>query len=419
MTNEAKRYLDLIINEPVKIGHWLGFKDLTDLHNDWLKMMMFSKQDETLLAHRGSYKTTCLSLAISLIMAIINPNLAIDFLRKTDDDVKEIVKQVKIILQSEVMQHFVHKIYDKQLILTVDNAQELSTNLKTSPKGVSQLLGLGIKTSITGKHGDLVITDDIVNLKDRVSKAERDMIITSYMELQNIKNRTGRILNTGTPWHKDDAISKMQNKHIYDCYSTGLIGRAKTEELRQSMTPSLFAANYVLKHIADGDAMFTNPEFILDSTPDLLYDGIAHVDAAFGGEDATAFTALKQIGSMFLIFGKRWPKHIDDCMNEICYFMDYYRLGSIAVERNADKGYVANNLSDCGLIVDDYDEHMNKYVKISTYLRKYWKNIKFVEETDPEYINEILDYNENAAHDDSPDSASSLIRKATGNNWLY
>jgi len=52
MTNEAKHYLDIIINEPVKIGHWLGFKDLTDLHNEWLKMMMFSKEDRTLLAHR-------------------------------------------------------------------------------------------------------------------------------------------------------------------------------------------------------------------------------------------------------------------------------------------------------------------------------------------------------------------------------
>ncbi len=52
MTNEAKRYLDLIIDEPVKMGHWLGFTDLTDLHNGWLKLMMFSKQDETLLAHR-------------------------------------------------------------------------------------------------------------------------------------------------------------------------------------------------------------------------------------------------------------------------------------------------------------------------------------------------------------------------------
>lgn len=52
MTNEAKKCIDLIIEEPIKIGHWLGFKDLIDIHNDWLKMMMFAKEDETLLAHR-------------------------------------------------------------------------------------------------------------------------------------------------------------------------------------------------------------------------------------------------------------------------------------------------------------------------------------------------------------------------------
>ena len=53
---------------------------------------------------------------------------------------------------------------------------------------------------------------------------------------------------------------------------------------------------------------------------------------------------------------------------------------------------------------------MNKYVKISTYLRKNWKNITWLDETDPEYINEILDYSEFADHDDSPDSAASLLR---------
>ncbi len=352
-------------------------------------------------------------------LMIIKPNLAIDFFRKTDDDVKEIVTQVSKILKSETMQHLAHKIYDKPLKLTVDNAQELSTNLKTSTRGVSQLLGLGIKTSITGKHGDLIITDDIVNLLDRISKPERDRIKSAYMELQNIKNRTGRILNTGTPWHKEDAITDMPNKHIYDCYSTGLITREKIEEIRNKMTPSLFAANYELKHIADGDALFTNPQFILGSTPDLLYNGIAHVDAAFGGEDGTAFTGLKQLGNLFLVVGKRWDKHIDDCMSEIVNLMKYYRLGSIAVEKNADKGYVAQNLTKEGLIVDDYDEHMNKYIKISTYLRKNWKNIRFLEETDPEYINEILDYNENASHDDSPDTLSSILRKVTDSDWLY
>ena len=52
MNDESKNYIDLIIEEPFKIGHWLGFNDLTELHNDWLKMMIFSKEDRTLLAHR-------------------------------------------------------------------------------------------------------------------------------------------------------------------------------------------------------------------------------------------------------------------------------------------------------------------------------------------------------------------------------
>lgn len=418
MTDEAKRYLDLIIQEPVTIGHWLGFNDLTELHNDWIRMMMFSNQDETLQAHRGSYKTTCLSLAMSNL-AVIKPNLTMGFFRKTDDDVKEVITQTRKILLSDTMQHFVYKIYGKYLEFTVDNAQELDTNLKSSTRGTSQLTGLGIKTSKTGKHFDLVITDDIVNLLDRISKPERERTKIEYMELENVKNRGGRFLNTGTPWHKDDAMTNMPNKHVFDCYNTGLMTREEIEKIRNKMTPSLFAANYELKHIADGDALFTNPQFILNSSPALLYDGVAHVDASYGGEDATAFTGLKQIGNMILVLGKRWEKHIDDCMMEILYLMDYYRLGSISVEKNADKGYVAQNLRNAGLFVDDYDEHMNKFIKISTYLRRNWENIKFLEETDPEYINEILDYNENAAHDDSPDTLSSLLRKVTEPSWLY
>ena len=57
-------------------------------------------------------------------------------------------------------------------------------------------------------------------------------------------------------------------------------------------------------------------------------------------------------------------------------------------------------------------------MKISTYLRRGWKNIIWLEDTDPEYINEILDYNEFAEHDDSPDSAASLLRKMdTGSKY--
>lgn len=409
MNSSKKAVLYLLWNEPYKMGHWVGFKDLTTLHNEWLRSFLYDDKDQTLLAHRGSYKTTDLSLFLA-IHTVIDPNENVMFFRKTDDDVTEVLIQTQKILKAGCMQRIVQVLYGTDLKFLKENNSEIHTNLCTSTKGISQVVGLGIGTSITGKHADIVVTDDIVNLKDRISKAERERTKTQYMELQNIKNRGGRFINTGTPWHKEDAISIMPNVRKYDCYSTGLITRDKIEELRQSMSDSLFAANYELKHIADKDAMFQNPQFTNDRKA--IYGGIAHIDAAYGGEDGTAYTAFRKTKDGKIIgFGKRWGRHVDDCLPEIRMLHKDLMLGSISCERNADKGYLAKELAEMGFLVDPYSESMNKYIKISTFLRRYWKKIVWLEDTDPEYINEILDYSEFAEHDDSPDSAASLLRK--------
>lgn len=409
MDGRKQAVLDLLWNEPYKIGHWVGFEDLTTLHNEWLRSFLYADGDQTLLAHRGSYKTTDLSLFLA-IHIVIQPNENVMFFRKTDDDVTEVVTQAKKILQSGVMQRIVSDLYGTDLQLLKSNNSEIHTNLCTSTKGVSQVVGLGIGTSITGKHADIVVTDDIVNLKDRISRAERERTKIQYMELQNICNRGGRFINTGTPWHKEDAISIMPNVKRYDCYSTGLISREKLEQLRQGMSDSLFAANYELKHIADKDAMFKSPQFTKEK--ELIYGGMAHIDAAYDGADGTAFTILNKLKDGRIIgFGKRWDKHVDDCLSEIGIYHRSLRAGSISCEKNADKGYLAKELRGLGYHVDPYSESMNKFVKISTYLRSNWKNIAWLEDTDPEYINEILDYSEFAEHDDSPDSAASILRK--------
>lgn len=409
MNGRKQAVLDLLWNEPYKIGHWVGFKDLTTLHNEWLRSFLYAEEDQTLLAHRGSYKTTDLSLFLAL-HAVIKPNENVIFFRKTDDDVTEVLTQSQKIIKSGAMQKIVYDLYDTELQMLKENNSEIHTNLCTSTRGISQVLGLGIGTSITGKHADIVVTDDIVNLKDRISKAERERTKIQYMELQNIRNRGGRFINTGTPWHKEDAISIMPNVKRYDCYSTGLITRDKLEELRQSMSDSLFAANYELKHIADKDAMFQNPQFTKEEQ--LIYGGMAHIDAAYDGTDGTAYTIFNKLSDGRIIgFGKRWDKHVDDCLSEIDVYHKMLHAGSISCEKNADKGYLAKELRGLGYNVNPYDESMNKFVKISTHLRSNWKDIVWLEDTDPEYINEILDYSEFAEHDDSPDSAASLLRK--------
>lgn len=416
MKPQQKQYLDLVKTNPVKFGHWTGFEDLIDIHNEWIKSFLFEEDDQTLLAHRGSYKTTCLAIAIALLI-VLYPNKNIIFFRKTDTDVIEIVVQVKKLLLSDYFKKLVFILYEVEIMLTKETSFEIDTNLKTSSRGTSQLLGSGIKASITGKHADIIITDDIVNVKDRVSKAERELIKLQYMELQNVKNRGGRFVNTGTPWHKEDAITNMPNVRRYNVYETGLVSGEQQQHLRDNMSPSLYAANYELKHIADADAMFSAPKFIDDTK--LIYNGLGHIDASYGGADGTSFTIFKIQGDRIIGFGKRWDKHVDDCLGEIVAYHKEFRTGTIHVERNADKGYLTKELNKRKAYAQDYHESQNKFIKITTYLRKYWSQIEWLEDTDPEYINEILDYTENAEHDDAPDSAASLLRKIKGqSDWL-
>lgn len=418
--NEKKRqYLNLTKTNPIKFGNLVGFTDLVDIHNEWLKSFLFAKEDQTLLAHRGSYKTTTLAVAIALLM-ILFPNKNVLFLRKTDTDVVEIIVQVAKILKSDYFQTLVKVLYGVDLILLKETTTEIDTNLKSSSRGTSQLLGMGIYASLTGKHADIVITDDIVNIKDRVSKAERERTKLQYQELQNVKNRGGRFVNTGTPWHKDDAISKMPNIQRFDCHQTGLISDSQLQKLREVMTPSLFAANYELKHIADADAMFTNPTIDDGKLTDQIYDGIGQLDAAFGGSDGTAYTVIKERDDRLYVFGKLWQgKHVDDCLSEISKYHANFKAGTMHLELNADKGYVAKKVSAMSIPTHTYHEKENKFIKISNYLRSNWSRIIFVKGTDADYINEILDYTENAEHDDAPDSLATAIRAmTTGNQWL-
>lgn len=296
-------------------------------------------------------------------------------------------------------------------LVVTSNSYQIDTNLNTGTKGTPQLICLGIHTSLTGKHSDYIFTDDIVNVQDRISQAERNRTKLQYQELQNIKNRGGRIFNTCTPWHKQDAISElMPNKKFYDCYSTGLITAEKLRDLRESMDPSLFAANYELKHIASDKALFGKPNYCNDET--LLYEGVSHIDASYGGADWTAYTIMKKEpnGTIYAL-GKTWQKHVDDCLAEIQVLQERFKAGTVWNEKNADKGYLAKELQKRGMLPKLYQEKQNKYVKISTYLRREWKHIYWLEETDPDYMNQILDYTENAEHDDCPDSAASLIRQ--------
>ena len=408
MNKEQQKILNLLKNEPYKFGHAMGFTKLTPLNNEWIKEMVYGKEYKTLQAHRGSYKTTCVSVAFTLKI-ILFPNRKVKFYRKNDTAVKEIIHQVSMMLKNPLTKAIVYKLYGVTLQLTTDSAYEINTNLTNDPRGTSQLTASGIKASQTGQHYDEIFTDDIVTKEDRYSHAEREATKTAYYELRNIVNPRGRIFNSGTPWHKEDCFTIMPEAQKWDCYHTGLLSNLEIQALKADMLPSLFAANYELRHIASEDVIFTDAVTGEDPTK-VLNATFCHIDAAYGGEDYTAFTICKKAEGKYYVYGRLWRKAVDDCLADIIADRKRFLAGKIYCETNADKGYLAKSLREKGERAITYAETMNKHVKIVTHLKGDWKDVVFVRGTDEEYINQILDYNEEAEHDDAPDSLACMLR---------
>ena len=407
--NEA---VDFLVNRPVELAHKLGFTKLTDLHNRWIKDMVCGSGDKTLQGARGTYKTTCVSIALAEIIILL-PNYRTLFMRKTVDDVKEVIAQVSKILQEQHVRYLAQVIWNVDLQLLKDTAYEISTNLISDTRGTSQLVGVGSGTSITGSHYEKIFTDDIVTLADRKSKADREATKLAYQELQNVKNKGKhcRIFNTGTPWHEDDCFTLMPKAEKYDIYRPEIRELFTAEEIesrRKSLSPSLFAANYELRHIPSDQVMFLNPQTGADDS--MVKDGIMQLDSAYYGDDFTAWTIAKEHDGKLYVYGKMRRKHVEDCYDGIIDDYSKFLARKVLTETNADKGYVARDLRLKGLRVQTYAERENKYIKISTYLKGKWSDVIFTEGTDDEYIKQVTDFYEDADHDDAPDSLASLVR---------
>ena len=171
---------------------------------------------------------------------------------------------------------------------------------------------------------------------------------------------------------------------------------------------------------AEGALFTTYPQYTSDMT--LFRDGIAHIDAAYGGADSTAFTCGKRQGDTLYLYGRLWHAHVDTVLDTCIREAKRLLCAPILTETNADKGYLAKEIQRRGYSARTYDEHDNKYTKIATYLRKWWGNVVFLDGTDKQYISQILSYTVEAEHDDAPDSAANIARyydkRGTG-AWQY
>jgi hypothetical protein len=414
-------WLRKIKNTPHLLGHLLGYKKLISFHNKWIIDCWDTGGSHGLMAFRGSYKTTAIVIVGIIRYLLFNPSARILVVRKTHAEACKIIKAVSKAFDKPELQALFTLIHGITPQKITDKADELLFNFKQTTTVEPSLTAKGIKDAVTGAHFDVIIADDIIGLQDKTSRAERESVKESIRELAgNIVDPGALIIWLGTKWAKGDGWDVIETfttvqKYPESKYNT-FIPKEELEEKWKRLTPFLRAINYELELIADEGLLFHEPQYGRFDTDTWHTERVvAHIDAAYGGEDACALTVMAGNYAIGWIF----DGNVRDWYDFIERQYKKWHCSEIIMESNADKGFLAKDLQALGLRCRTYAEHMNKQIKISTYLYQSWHDIIWDEQTDPNYMNQILDWKPDGnGNDDAPDSAASLLREAFGKSTV-
>lgn len=404
MTNLAEK----ILNKPHLLGHYLGYDKLTEIHSQWIIDSWTNKKDYILQAHRNSYKTTAILLIGTIWYLIYNPESTILIVRKEYEGAASILNAISKLYQSTEMQTLYKELGYTGITLTEDKKDSITLDKKKQVTKEGNIESMGIGGAITGRHYDKILCDDIETLKDRISKAERVKTRGFVMELMNIKKAGGTITITGTPWHREGVYDILPEASKYPLGSIEIkeLTNPLIEEIKQRTTPSLFAINYLLKHISDETKIFKDAKY--DRWDNAHVYG--HIDAAYSGRDYTSLTLAEIVAGKTIIKGWVWRESIVDLYEKISSILKNHNCGTVYMEDNADKGLGRIGLMNYYSNISGYHEHENKHNKIILHLKSNWPEVYFDYDCQEEYLSQILDYEEGQSPDDAPDSAASLLR---------
>jgi hypothetical protein len=416
ITNEI---IKTYIHYPHIFGRALGFKDLISLHSEWIINAWIRDNELAMQAHRNSYKTTSILIVGAIwYLLFFDCNASILFIRKSDPDAQKIISTIsKIVKESPLVTALVDKIYKAKDITSSNwSKSSITLSIKKTQSPEGSIEAKGTTSAITGTHYDKIFPDDIITLQDRVSKAEREWIKNFVRELKNIKKEGGKIYYSGTPWHKEDAWSILPTPRIYPIGTVNIPGfmpdqlSDKIADLKNGNTLSLYAANYELVHVVDIDRVFSEPLYY--PWPTESKQIIAYLDPAYSGNNTTALSIGAQIDDENIVVrGYVWRQDVTELYDVIVNILNNYKCGTLYIEKNADKGLSSKQFSIKYPSVISRHESENKHIRIISLVKKNWSHIKFSDDCNSDYVNQVIDYIEGQEPDDAPDSLAGLCRE--------
>lgn len=288
----------------------------------------------------------------------------------------------------------------------INNSMSLRT---TGMVGKDHSISAATINSVTlrGRHPDLVIMDDPVT-PDDTSEATRTKVKKVYDEILKL---TKNVLIIGQPVHKFDLYQTLRPKLNKMEVAYGSIPELDADLEAQRLAQvdeASIQASYFLNIISEGTVPFDKLKFI-DKFP-TSENAVAFIDPAFGGKDFTAVTIMKAYMEGVAVVGFCWQRSWENCLDEMLPKLKAYGVKRMAFETNCTGDQPLDILRTAfpWIGVVGVRSNTNKHSRIIA-AAKYSQMIHLSRESEKNYTNQVVQYEEKSKNDDAPDSLASCL----------
>ncbi len=264
-----------------------------------------------------------------------------------------------------------------------------------------------IKTvTLRGRHPKRVILDDPVT-EDDVSEATRSHVERVYDEVYKLcKN----ILIIGQPAHKHDLYAKLRPllKKLEVPHGSIPELDADLEAMRAAgVDQRSIEMSYHLRIVSEGGSPFDNVKYI-EKFP-VGESAVAFIDPSHEGGDYTALTILKAHFDGVAVVGFTYKKAWNHCLDEMVPMLTKYNVKRLCFETNSlgDQPIIMLRQLFGGGVIGRRSNN-NKHSRIMS-AGAYAHLIHLSQESDRQYIDQVVKYEYKAKHDDAPDSLATCL----------
>ena len=414
------------LTEPHKLGHVLGYDKLSPLHGEWIKHFYQYAKFGVLQAHRGSYKTTCGIVGMTLLF-LCNPDMRLLIVRKNSSLASDILKTIqKHFETNDVIRLYLFSRWNIIDAKTgVWSSERTTFSFKKTVTPEPSIMAAGVGASIVGAHFDYIWSDDIVTIEDRYSPAAREWAKAYFRELNNLIDPLGQTRLSGTPWHEEDVFSTIEESYFEGRrFPVGTVPMPEDEladiMVRKERLPyAEWCCNYLLKHVQDNDTLGA---FETVDVWDCQYC-VAFIDPSFSDKTDTDATAVSVVGvnkkGKILFTGMKLPKSISDEATRVTILDFLQRFTPI-------ESVIESQLADTSIFFIDAfraSEHRypiknlwtvkrqyrNKHERIAATVIANKPDMRILNGTQGDYSLEVSRYYKGALHDDAPDSLAGAV----------